>query len=212
MLNIAATIQSPPAFASAPSAFATMNALLLAVFLVGIGLLLLLVMNANKRGHLKGKVPKTGKLEGRRGSGDDLISQLPYMSKEELRAMVLLQKAAPPPQPETGQPAPGVTTGVSRAPTPVTAPDRDLIKLTPQTPTSAQAGEPESLPPGPASIEEPHQVPPPEVTVLIDIAMAEAKKEEGEPKRPKHKYSDSVERSLLSNELPDEFKRKSRKI
>lgn len=212
MLNIAATIQSPPPFASAPSAFATMNALLLAVFLVGIGLLLLLVMNANKRGNLKGRIPKTGKHEGKRGSRDDLISQLPYMSKEELRAMVLLQKAAPPPQPETGQSAPTVTVLASPAEIPVTASDQDLTSLTSQAPICPPAAESLSSPPGPASVEQPRQLPPPEVTVLIDLAMAEAKKEEGEPKPPKHKYSDSVERSLLSNELPDEFKRKSRKI
>ena len=212
MLNIAATIQSPPPFASAPSALATMNTLLLAVFLVGIGLLLLLVMNANKRGNLKGRIPKTDKRESRKGSRDDLISQLPHMSREELRAMVLLQKAAPPPQPETGQSAPGVTTVASPAPMPVAAVDQDLIRPTPQTPTSPQVGEPGPLAPGPASVEQPQQGPPPEVTVLIGIAMAEAKKEEGEPKRPKHKYSDSIERSSLSNELPEDFKRKSRKI
>jgi len=212
MVSVITAIQAPPPFASTPSVFAVLNTLILAFFLVGIGLLLLLVINANKRSSMKGGSQKTARRPGKRGARDDLISQLPYMTKEELRAMALQAKTAAQPQPETPIAASqvGGDREVSSASSPQTGQDHELTAVAPGAPTAPQA--PGSLECFTTPAEPVRQGPPPEVTVMIDIAMAEAKKDEKEPVRPKHKYSDSVERSFLSNEFPDEFKRKSRKI
>jgi hypothetical protein len=212
MVSVITAIQGPPPFASAPSALSVLNTLILTFFLVGIGLLLLLVINANKRSSMKGGAQKTAKRPGKKGSRDDLISQLPYMTKEELRAMALQAKTAAQAQPETPIAASqvGGDREVSSATSPQTGQDHESTAVARGTPTAPQA--PGSLECFTTPAEPARQGPALEVTVVIDIAMAEAKKDEKEPVRPKHKYADSVERSVLSNEFPEEFKRKSRKI
>jgi hypothetical protein len=220
MLSLFVILQNSTGMASASAALESVNKFLVAFFLIGIGFLLLLSINSNRRSKMKEPSGKALPKEKIRHHGGDLLSQLPNMTKEELKAMILKEKAACIPQP--GSPEIRII-----------EPDGDMAS--PPEETGGQDKTPqlitESAPEvGKSTI-------PPDVALLSSILIGKPKSpseninKERLPASPS-KFPDSpaasthpdspptpppphhgkVERSVLSNELPDEYKRKSRKI
>lgn len=189
--------------ASQPSALGTLNTLGLAVFLIGVGLMLLISAHYYRQ---RGMIDRKHKYKRRYGSSSaeyDPVYQLQFMSRDELREMVLKERE--------GKEA---ATGKSEEPE---APP--LIEL--GTAEGGTAEEPAAEQPDKRVDESeevrPEEAPAPressEAAVLAQLGMAGATEDGTEPEeQPKPKHHDQVQRSALSNELPEEFRRKSRKI
>ncbi len=200
MLAVFAIIQAEPNGGSSASALGILNTLGIAVFLIGVGLLLLLSAHYYK---MRDTIERKKKFSKRgfwgHESGD--LMQLQYMTRAELREMVLKERA----QQKGGKSEIerkkdwqfGLT-DVSR---------RDEVEA---------SQEPVKRPEPPMVRESTH------ADVLAKVLLT--KEEPGEPEETPGKlsarkkessqnpYSDQVQRSLLSNELPEEFRKKSRKI
>jgi len=190
--------------ASETSAVAILNSLVLAIFLVGIGLLILLQMNISRRNNPKTDKGKPVVKSKKEPDKDDLVAQLPYMSREELREMILKERALRPAAsvpgqdscppsvvPEVAEPVAGLQPAVPPEPASGPAPDASSPS------TETQQAEPISA----------------EKSLLSNLALAAALEGKDESsRRPKPPHHDKVERSMLSNEIPEEFRRKSRRI
>jgi len=217
MYALALIIQAQPG--GAPSALGIMNTLGIAIFIVFIGLLLLMSAHWYR---MKDQIDRKHRIQkrGMFGNEEGRISQLQYMSRSELKEMILKERAQ-------------VESETMKKPEP--APQEDEFeKLAPIGSTSAPVQPIEDVrsrpvmqtEPGYAQPLEPEvQTPPPrspnEADVLARILMhGEEKAEEGEASEPRekkeakqsHPYSDRVERSISSNDSLEEFRRKSRRI
>ncbi len=190
----ALTILLPPARTGAnPGDLGLLNTLGLAVFLVGIGLILLLVIHWYRMKDALARKQKTRLLKSARTGDFDPLGQLQYMSREELKAMILKEREenavllnAAEKARQSVEPIGGVPVALDRGasgPQPVPSKTPDQLRQMPD----------ENLPAGLTS--------PPEEQ------PAEQPKEP-----PKHPYYDKIQRSILSSELPEEFRKKSRKV
>jgi hypothetical protein len=243
-------LQSNTRMASEAAALDTVNKFVVAFFLVGIGFLILLTLNSNRRTKMKemsGKaLPKEKARNHEKGQGHpvagspasnkyyrhggDMISQLPHMTREELKAMILKEKAASEAIAQEGGSdaacAPGnLGMGISE-PAGNTLPqsgDTGGQLLLPQINLgSAPEATKSTIAPDVALLS----------SLLIGKPVSpsgDMNKEQLQPGSPKPDtpsapvipdppcpplppHHGKVERSMLSNELPDEYKRKSRKI
>jgi hypothetical protein len=216
MASLLFTLQNSTPLASAPEQLDIINKFVVAFFLVGIGFLLLLTMNANRRNKMRALAGKPVPGKEKKRIHGDLVSRLPHMTREELRLMVLSDQAKkqtcespqstessnsmqPPDMEVTTSPA---TTMVKDA-TPV-------VVSAPETKPSASAIPPDIELIGKILIDKPK---------TSDEAASKSSDEpepkpvdETVPKSRQSPYQGKVERSALSNEIPEEFKRKSRKI
>jgi len=188
--------------ASETSAVAILNSLVLAIFLVGIGLLILLQLNISRRNNPKTDKGKPVVKSKKKPDEDDLVAQLPYMSREELREMILKERAL-----RLAASAPGQD---SCPPTVVAEVAEPVAGLQPAVPPAPASAPDASSPSSETQQAEPISA---EMSLLSNLALAatvEGKEESSH--RPKPPYHDKVERSMLSNEIPEEFRRKSRRI
>jgi hypothetical protein len=173
MYGLIMAIQNPPPMASAPSGLATANILALAVLLVALGLGLLLAANYYRR---KGNIDQLRARRKRNETSGEasLVSQYAYMSRDELKEMILKEKQA------------------------VECAEGDAPK-------------PEVKAPVPVQVKD-------ETALIADLSLALAKEsiekegKECKEEPPKKPLMEGVERSALSTELPEEFRKKSRKI
>lgn len=190
------------------NALGILNTLNIAIFLVFIGLLLLMSAHWYR---MKDQIDRKHKVNNRASIGRDegAISRLQYMSRSEMKEMILQERSKAPQNPEeTDQPE---------------VPVEDEEKLTPigyggeselaeEEKPAESPGEAEPEPEAPPSRE------PSEADVLARILMEgdEGSDEEKQPEKkkakPDHPYSDRVERSISSNETLEEFRRRSRRI
>ena len=194
----------------------TLSTLGLAVFLIGIGLLLLLSIHYYRQRGIVEQKSKYKRKHGRSASEFDPLYQLQFMSREELKEMVLRERAAK--QTAEGKAAEqgaqaeeqedewGASSLVQ-----LTQATANPVEQAPSPPSSERSSV--ALPEEPAPAREPHSEQSAEAALLAQLS-AEAEEEQDEkPKEPpKPKYHDLVERSALSNELPEEFRRKSRRV
>jgi hypothetical protein len=172
------------------------NKLGLAVVLICIGLLVLMFSHYYRMAGSRDKQVKNGK------ENYNPVAQYEYMSREDLKAMILKEKASR----EKTADETGNTVFDETKPEVQEAVQGRLFDL-PEVPSESP----------PAAMQE-------TVTdadliaklILPSQVDIEKAKEEEEvvktKKREGHKYIDKVERSLLSNESPEEFKQRSRKI
>jgi hypothetical protein len=189
------------------------------IFIAFIGLLLLMSAHWYR---MKDQVDRKHRVNkrGMFGTDERRISQLQYMSRSELREMVMKERAhaesevakKPEPQPRKEDYEKLAPIGSTTAP--LTAIEDPLTE--PAAETESRTVEPV----GPAQHIRPPRLPN-EADVLAGILMhgedrsgekeATEPKEKKEVKRP-HPYSDRIERSISSNESLEEFRRKSRRI
>jgi len=203
-------LQTPPTDSANSYALETLNQLGLAVFLVGIGLLIL--MSAHYY-----RMRESGKSAGsRRKKRDtnDPLTHLGHMSKEELRMLALKEKE------KADGAAESEGTSTDSSPHQLSLPGLQPSASTASgTEDQTGAGAQNE---GAADNEESERFSLSEQTELIARLLLPAEDSEAqetdpiETKKPanvKNPYTDSVKRSPLSNELPDEFRSgKSRKI
>jgi hypothetical protein len=185
------TILATPPLATESSGLAAANALILAVFLALLGLALLWAINFYRRKDLIENL-KNRKKSWTSSKGSDLVSQLPHMTREELRQMVAHEiKTNSEKEPE-------------KSPVKIEPPDDPVVRLL------------LNLNPDVATSDKEPVVSKPAVSVKAEEIKPEPQALEApvptEPVEPKPPFHDRVERSMLSNELPEEFRRKSRKI
>jgi len=217
MYQLAAIIQSQPG--GAPSALGIVNTLGIAIFIVFIGLLLLMSAHWYR---MKDQIDRKHRIQkrGMFGTDEGRISQLQYMSRSELKEMIIKERAQ-------------VETETMKRPEPRPVKE-GFEKLTPIGSAGAPTYPTEDAHPGPvaqtesgytAPVDPAEYISPPappnEADVLARILMhGEAKADEteaSEPKekkdgKPSHPYSDRIERSISSNDSLEEFRRKSRRI
>jgi hypothetical protein len=157
------------------------------------------------------------------------VSQFQYMTRDELKQMVLLEKAKKEAQAAGKNPESKMPVSSQAGPSLMgTSPGamayrRSTSLLAPEAPPP----EPEPVPSvsEPAANEMPAVIKPPvmpsgspKTDLLVRLAMAEVKEikseddEDKPPKPPKNPYNDRIERSILSNEPLENWKGKSRKI
>jgi hypothetical protein len=173
------------------------NKLGLAVVLICFGLLILMFSHYYR---MTGSRDKKGK-KGKKGKEDySPVAQYEYMSREDLKAMILKEKASGEKAEDEAKEL-NSSGAVSSAREPVQGTLFDPPVVPPASPeplTSETSADADLI----AKLLLPPQV---------DIEKA--KEEEAiEPKPDGHKYADKVERSLLSNESPEEYIKRSRKI
>jgi len=216
-------------FQSSATDLGILNTLGLAVFLVGLALILLMAAHWYR---MKDTVERKQKMHSKYGftDGKDDISQLQHMSREELKAMVIREKekkehedtekssendAASP------EPAPTATASSDSVVTEALKTTAETVNYdTPKLPGFEEPGTGESdNTPGPPKIPETLPKEALEAELLAKIVMPDEKEEKDESipvkkelTEPKNPYIDKVERSPLSNEIPEEFKKKSRRI
>jgi hypothetical protein len=192
-------LQSQPPLATAPSGLAIANNIALTVLLVGLGLAILIASNYYRR--REGLEALRAKRKLNESKGSDLISQFPFMSREELKEMILKEKesqASTQPDESTDKKLITNADGLNSAT--IEIPDNPTSQPAPSQEASQPAGSAESN----------------KMNLLIDLSLASAKEAAAkEPDKEEKSFPpvrEGVERSALSNELPEEFKRKSRKI
>jgi hypothetical protein len=210
MMLFNAIIQFPAETSTNPGALGVLNTLGLAVFLVGIGLIILMVTHYYR---MRGNLQRREKDQPSRGSdrsGYDTVSQYKYMSREEIKEMVLKERAeqeqdsekAESIQKEAEAPMASLSTHDSEALPSSDVATREEMKPGEETPTILDQEQPSY---GNSEIE-----------LLAKLTMPsedeDVEEENLSGKSPKQPPKDQVQRSILSNELPEEFRRKSRKI
>jgi len=196
MVTLLLTIQAQPG--ASASSLGLLNTLGIAVFLMGIGLLLLLSTHYYR---MRDAVEKRRKHGGRRyrfGDSADIL-QLQYMSREELKEMILRERQE----------------RLKREAAMKAQRDYDKDALL------QGVSEPESSDEPRPTVESdggtvPPKTPSPEAELLARMVIPAEKEPEEEkvPKRepPKHPYHDKIQRSLSSHESLEEFRKKSRKV
>ena len=218
MTGIFFILLKSPGMASDPAALGTLNHLGIAFFLVSIGLLILLSAHYYR---MKGGVERKRKFKDKHSKiENDPVMQLQFMSREELKAMVMKERAKNP-DGETGASA----LSAQRASTIKTF--DDWIAISPENTkreTSSQQMlfpetglEPDPVTESPFSpkndAEPAKKVTPPTDTEILANLVIPKDIDADEKKDPeKSPFGDKVTRSALSNELPEEFRRKSRKV
>ncbi|MCX6646511.1 MAG: hypothetical protein NTY09_09160 [bacterium] len=171
------------------------NQIGLAVVLICIGLLVLMFSHYYRMAGSRDKQIKNGK------ENYNPVAQFEYMSREDLKAMILKEKASR----EKAEDETGNTISNDTKPEVQEAVQGRLFDLSEVPSESLPAATQETSTDADliAKLILPSQV---------DIEKAKEEEEAIKPKREGHKYIDKVERSLLSNESPEEFKQRSRKI
>lgn len=183
MLNVLAILQAPARTGANPGDLGLLNTLGLAVFLVGIGLILLMVIHWYRMKETLARKQKTRLLKSAKTGEFDPLAQLQHMSREELKALVLKEREE--------KMALLNAEGSGRTGSPPVSTDR-------------QASAPQTLErPGPIPREEP---------LAADLTNPPGEKPAAPKEPPKHPYYDKIQRSILSSELPEEFRKKSRKV
>ncbi len=205
----------------------TLNTLGLAVFLVGLALILLMAAHWYR---MKDTIERKQRMHSRFGKGDgsDDISQLQHMTRKELKEMVRKEKEEKEQDEqqdgeEKGRDALTAAKPVTETPSDEEKEDalakyfetpRIPVREIPKPDVPDESAAPE-LPGPPESVPEAAL----EAELLAKIVMPGEKEKDDEKKpgdreltEPKNPYIDKIERSPLSTDIPDEFKKKSRKI
>ena len=170
------------------------NKLGLAVALICLGLLILMFSHYYRMAGSRDKQGKKGK------ENYNPVVQYEYMSREDLKAMILKEKASR----EKAADETGNTVSNETKPVIQEAVQCRLFDL-PEVPSERPAAATQDATADADLIAK--------LIMPAQVDIEKAKEEETiKPKLEGHKYIDKVERSLLSNESPEEFIRKSRKI
>lgn len=189
-------IQAP--LASQPSNLNVLNTLGIAVFSVGILFLLLLSVHYYQR---RGMVDRKGR-RGSRSKYDDPVMQMAYMNREELKEMILREKAAKEKKETEIRAETSVVStqphSPNKSPEPMT-----LFNLIEQS--SPPVLEPEISNVTPVVTGEGSVI----ANLIVPDNIEEGLESENKEDVPK---PTKVIRSALSNELPDEYKGRSRRI
>jgi hypothetical protein len=185
---------------SGPSALGSINSLLMSIALVFIFLGILIWSNHEKRLNQARRNFQNKWNSDEDGQPRDSSLRYAYMTREELREMVEKEKEQQQPSPEAASDSPGTDSRI---------PDEKLVAFTrlAAADSTSIAGKPSVRPPQ-ATVSD-------EATLLAQLALAAGSPGKDKPdlKQPPGDHKpDTVERSMLSNELPEEFKRKSRRI
>jgi hypothetical protein len=199
-----------------PSPLGSLNTLGLTVFLVGIGFLLLLSIHYYRMRDTV-KKDKSKKSKNREV---DMISQLEYMSRDELKAMILKERNQREEEIKAAFDAEILPNEENSA---VPEKGKELL-LSFGKPPAEKTGQAQGSEINQLSLFEPAEkkkispdvdliaklVIPPEEEIKKEKMAEEMKLKKGA--NPNPPYKDQVQRSALSNELPEEFRRKSRRI
>ncbi len=198
------------------SALGVLNNLHLAVTLIFIGILLLLTAHWYIRRESALRRLKDKKKGRRFGRDDDMVFQFEVMTREELKEMIHKERAA---KAEAAKGQKEMKAGDTPAADLTPAAPSPVMPTDTEEPVSEADDAPGRLPDeaSPADVPERRPAPPRsrDAVLLAHLAMEDGDDEKGsggKKETPKSKYSDLVERSILSNELPEEFRNKSRKI
>jgi hypothetical protein len=149
--------------------------------------------------HYYRMIAERGK-DGKKGKkGYDPMSQYEFMSREDLKAMILKEKT----EREKAEKKPDETlSGDSYS-------DPGQVQNQVEKAPSESSGE-QALTIPLTGDKKADML----IKILLptkeEIEKAKEEEETTQPKRPGHKYIDKVERSILSNELPEEFRKKSK--
>lgn len=201
------------------------NNIAIGVFSVGMIVILLLLVHYYQR---KGMVERKTRRKSYGEKVEDPILQMPYMSREELKEMVLREKEKKQAErvkklqeeqdkrKELPQAAPPKPTMLFPA---MQAASHSLVNLNPESKDQTGETDQGKLPPQLAMYEEILKGNPvtgadviSKVVMSAEIEKAKAEAESEELVEPKRGKMSNVERSMLSNETPDDFKKRSRKI
>ncbi|MFH1676973.1 MAG: hypothetical protein ABIC40_08095 [bacterium] len=207
-----------PTLATEPAALGTLNHLGIAFFLVSIGLLILISVHYYR---MKDSVERKRKFKDKHSKIEsDPVMQLQFMSREELKSMVISEREKNP----DGREEPSVAS--AQGALPVETSD-DWITISTEIlnpPVSTQQmlfPEPESgsdhkadspFSPKSESVLAEEAKAPTDAELLANLVMPKEPDADEKKEGDKPPFKDKVTRSALSNELPEEFRRKSRKI
>jgi hypothetical protein len=202
MLDLTLTLQNDMAPASHLSGLAILNNLGIAVILVVLLLAILLAINYYRRREALDGIRARRKAQG--AGGPSLVEHFPHMTRDELRTMIVKEKESGDIQGDGHTPKEQVEPLVPQKPGHTVKADASFLSslLVPEKKggkeeTKQDASQPDS----PEEPGEPTTPAPPEVA---------GESEESVP--AKSAIHGRVERSTLSNDLPEEFRRRSRKI
>jgi len=222
MYALGIILQNPGTGNGAPDALGYLNSVGLSVFLVGIGFILLLVAHWYR---MKDNISRKENIKMKHGEKGADITQFQYMTRSELKEMVLREKEKKEAlESEVVQADPDNEHKQIEIPT--STPSAAMVYRGRGTAVPKKEQEPESKDETPGIEEiksqEPHTARPkaetsPKAELLGRLAMQEAldqpEEDEGKPKKPPpNPYHDKIERSILSNEPLDTLKGRSRKI